>query len=136
VVGDLVVVPAGPDPEQESPVREQVQAGDGAGGRDRVALDHQADAGAELDAGGGRGDCGERDERVEGVLVLLRQRAAAGPRRAHRGRDVGVLGEPVRLEAARLDLAAQFDYVHRVVGREHRHAELHRHPSAAVAVVG
>jgi Protein of unknown function (DUF3037) len=52
----------------------------------RVPLDDQADAGADAQPRGGGHRGGHRDEQVEGVRVLVRQRAAPCPRaRWHRG---------------------------------------------------
>ena len=47
VVVHLLEVPAGADAEEEAAAGELVERGDLLGGRDRVALDDQADAGAE-----------------------------------------------------------------------------------------
>ena len=54
---------------------------------------------------GDRGRGGQGDVRVERAAVLLGQHRAARPRRAPAGRDVGVLGDPQRLEAPVLELA-------------------------------
>ena len=50
VVTHLLSVPARADPEQEAAARQPVEGGHLLGGGDRVALDHEADAGAELAA--------------------------------------------------------------------------------------
>ena len=71
-------------------------------------------------AGGGEGD-----ERVEGAAVLLGQLGSAGPRRAPARRDVGVLGDPERLEAAGLQLGRQAVGADRQVGREDQGADVH-----------
>src|SRR5204863_8446990 len=125
VVLHLLGVPAAAQPELEAPVREQVEARDRLGRRDRVALDDQADAGAhpELLRRGRRG--GQRDERVQGVLVLLRQLLTAGERAAPAGGNVRVLGHPQRLEVARLGLARQLVDADRVLGGEDAESDLH-----------
>src|SRR5204862_5495789 len=51
----LLGVPAAADAEQEAAAREAVEGGDLFGRRDRIALDDQADAGAELELLGRRG---------------------------------------------------------------------------------
>src|SRR5688572_1137883 len=100
VVLHLRAVPARADTEQEAAVREMVQAGHLLGERDRVALWHQGDAGAQLDLTGGTSHGGERHERINRMAVLLRQLGAPGPG-AVVGRHVSVLGHPERLESAR-----------------------------------
>ena len=79
VVLHLLGVPAAADAEEEAAAREMIEAGDLLGERDRVALDHQADAGAEPQLRRDRRRHGERDERIVGVPVLLGQ---VGRRRA------------------------------------------------------
>src|SRR5207249_2548322 len=125
VVLHLLGVPPAADAEEDAPAREEVQAGDLLGGGDRVALDEQADPRADLERGGHGGRCRQRDEQVVRAPVLLRQGRAAGPRASPRDRDVGVLREPERLEAAGLDRARQVVDPHRVVGGEHDDAEVH-----------
>src|SRR5205823_590803 len=125
VVLHLLGVPAAAQPQLEASVREQVEARDGLGRRDRVALDDQTDAGAdpELLRRGRRG--GQRDERVQGVLVLLRQLLTAGERAAPAGGNVRVLGHPQRLVVARLGLARQLVDADRVLGGEDAESDLH-----------
>ncbi len=103
VVAHLLAVPAGADAEQEAPAREPVERGDLLGGHDRIALDHQADAGAQLDAlGRGRRER-QRHERVQRVAVLGRQHVAARVGRLAADRDVRVLGDEQRVERPLLD---------------------------------
>ena len=78
MVADLVAVPARPHPELEAPAREPVERGHLLGQHDRIVLDHETDAGPDLDPLGGGGGVCERDERVVGVAVL----PAAARRRA------------------------------------------------------
>ena len=126
VVGELVLVPAEPDAEHEAPAAQVVERRDRLRGHDRLPLGHEADPGAEGDAIGDRGRRRERHQRVEGALVLLAQLVVAGRRRRAPGdRDVGVLGEVERREAALLRGARERDGIHRLVGREHRHPEAH-----------
>ncbi len=66
-----------------------------------------------------------RMRRVEGVRVLLGQRLAAGEGRAPADRDVGVLGDEERLEAARFGLAGQLVDADRVVSGEDADADVH-----------
>src|ERR1700730_2949097 len=49
VILHLILVPAAADPEQEAATRDLVQRGDSLRKLDRVALDHKADAGSELE---------------------------------------------------------------------------------------
>ena len=107
MVGHLLAVPAGADPEQEPAVGDAVDRRDLLGGRDRVALDDQADAGADEQPLGRRRGGGQRDERVVDPPVLVGQLAAGRIGRLAADRDVGVLGEPERLEAVLLGAAAR-----------------------------
>src|SRR5437870_5747840 len=77
------------------------------------------------------GGCGRRegDERVVAVPVLLRQGRAAGPRAAPARRDVRVLREPHRLEAALLEGARDLVGADRVLGRKDHDTEVHGQPS-------
>jgi len=128
VVFHLVLVPAAADPEQEPPAGYLVEGRDQLGGLDRVALDDETDAGTELELfrGGGRG--GQRHERVHHVVILLRQVAAGLVGRAARGRDVRVLRGPDRLKPARLERLREIGGPHRIIGKEHRGADLHGSP--------
>ena len=103
----LLAVPAAADAELEAPAGEEVERGDLLGGGDRVALDDQADAGADPQLRRGLRDGGQRHERVVRVPVLLRQLAAARVRRVAGDRDVRVLGEEQRLEAGVLGGSAE-----------------------------
>jgi hypothetical protein len=82
VVLHLFRIPAGSNAEEEPSIREQIEARDRLGQRDRVVLDDETDARPDLQVlGDGRGR-GEPDERVERVRVLLGQGATAPERRA------------------------------------------------------
>src|SRR4029077_2293733 len=100
VLPHLVLVPAAADAEQETAARDLVDRGDELCGLDRVTLNDEAYAGAELDGFGRRRGRGERHKRVHHVVILLRQFAAAGERRLAGQRDVRVLWCPDRLETA------------------------------------
>src|SRR5512132_4302326 len=99
-----------PTPEQHASVGEDVEAGDSLGCRDRVACGDEADAGSQpqgLRRGGGVRQGGEGvvvvgEARLHSTLRVLHQLA-----RLRRRRDVGVVGEEQRLEAALLDRASQ-----------------------------
>ena len=95
-----------PMPSDTRPSDSEVERGDRLGLDDRVVLGDERDAGAEAQPLRHRRRGGEGDERVERAAVLLGQLRAAGPRRAPARRDVGVLGDPQRLEAAVLQLAS------------------------------
>ena len=128
VVLHLLRVPAAADAEEEAAVREVIEARHFLRRRDGIALDHEADAGAELELRRDRRRHRERDERIVAVPVLLRQGAAAGPRAAAARRDVRVLGHPQRLEAALLDGAREIVGADRVVRGEHDDAVVHGEP--------
>ena len=99
VVAHLLDVPAGADAEQDPPAGEPVDARDLLRGHDRVALDDQADARADVDPLGRARP--PRSARRTGRRCAS-TRAAARHRRVRslaRRRDVGVLGEEERLEA-------------------------------------
>src|SRR5262249_43598631 len=136
VVLHLLGVPARTDPEEHATGRGLVEGWHLLRRDDRIALDQQADARGHLDARGHRRRGGERHEEVVGVGVLLRQHRAARPRAAARGRNVGVLGKPHRLETARFGLARQHVGTDRVVGREHLDAEEHGVPATPVVAAG
>ena len=125
VVLHLLAVPTRADAEQEAPAGQSVDARDLLRRDDRVALDHEADAGREQQALGGGGRRRERDERVVRVAVLRRQLAAARVGRGAVHRDVRVLGEEQRLEAALLHHPRERPRLDGVVGWEHRDSVAH-----------
>ena len=94
VVLHLLGVPAAAEAELEATMGEEIEAGHGFRGGDRVALDDQANAGADTQPLGRGRRRRQRDERIERVLVLLRQLLAAGERAAPAGGDVRVLRHP------------------------------------------
>jgi hypothetical protein len=125
VVLHLVLVPATADAEEEPPLRHLVERGGELGGLDRIALDDEADAGADLQCLG-RGRRGGQDhERVHRVVIHFRHIAAAGEWRLAAQRDVRMLGRPQRLEPARLARVRQLDDRHRIIGVKHESAEIH-----------
>src|SRR5262249_58742020 len=101
----LLGVPAAADTEFEASPREGIQARHGLRGGDGVPLDDETDARADAELRGHRGRRHQRDEGVEGVRVLPWQLTPAGEGRAAAHRDVRMLGDEERLEAAGLDLA-------------------------------
>ena len=92
--------PAGADPEDEAAVGVPVQGGDLLGQQQRVALGHQADAGAQLDRCRYRRRPGQGHERVDDAPVLFRDDAVrrAGVRRCCPDRKNRVFRHPERLE--------------------------------------
>ena len=112
-----------PDAELEAPAREPVERGHLLGQHDRVVLDHQADAGADLDPLGGRGR--ERRARRTGrrcgcTRAAARRRAGYGVSRltgmcvcSVNQSDSKPRSSTSRASSAGLD---------RVVGREERYA--------------
>src|ERR1700758_4657321 len=82
-------------------------------------------AGAQFDGPGRLGGRGQHDERVHRVVVLLGQIAASRKRRLARQRNMRVLGRPDRLETALLKRAGKLRRRHRIIGKEHRAAEMH-----------
>ena len=125
VILHLVLVPAAADAEQKAASRHLVERGDRLRQLHRVALDHQTDAGAELERGGRGGRGAQAHERVHRVVILLRQLAAGREGGLARQRDVRVLGRPDRLKAARLQGPAELGRRHRIIGEEHRRADIH-----------
>ena len=126
VVVHLVLVPTEADAERETATGEEVERGGGLCGDDRIVLRDEEDAGADAEARRCHRRGGERDERVEAAAVLVGQLAAVGVGRASARRDVGVLGDPDRVEAALFDRLGQLDHADRHVGDEHRDAVSHR----------
>ena len=134
VVAHLLEVPAGADAEQHPPAGEPVDARHLLRGHDRVALDHQADPGAEPDPLGRRAAAIRATNGSWVRAVLARQLAADRVRGLAAGRDVGVVGEEQRLEGALLDHPRQGRRVDALVGGEVADRELHApEPTAAVA---
>ena len=125
VVLHLLGVPAAADAEDQPAVGQLVHGRHFVGHRDRVALDHQTDAAADLDRVGHRGRGGQRDEQVVRMPVFLGQVAAARKRALAAGRNVSVFREPDRLEAARLALLGERVRSNGIVGGEHRDPDFH-----------
>ena len=125
MVGHLLSVPAPADAEDEAAVGNEVKAGDFLGRGNWVALNHQTDAGAQLQVGGDGSGGGEGDEGVVGVPVHLGQVGPAGPGRDAAGGDVGMLRHPHGLEPPLLQRPRQFVGTHGVVGYKHHCANVH-----------
>ena len=115
-----------PTPNSSRPPVSRSRLADLLRGHDRVALDHQADPGAELDPLGRRAGRHQGDERVVDVRVLARQLVAGRVGGLARGRDMGVVGEEQRLERALLDHPRQGRPDRCLVGGEVADRELHR----------
>ena len=124
VVFDLLLVPATADAEEEAPARDLIDRGDELGGLDRVALDHEADAGRDLEPLCGAGRGGQRHKRVHHVVIALRQLGIGA--RPPRHRDMRVLGRPDRVEPALLERYPQLGRGDRVIGEKDRSADIHR----------
>src|SRR5205807_5969362 len=72
VVLHLLGVPAAADAEEDAAVREAIERGDLLRGRDRIALDDEADAGPEPEPLGRPGRRHQRDEGIVGGPVIPR----------------------------------------------------------------
>ena len=109
--------------------------GDRLGGDDRVALGDEEDAGAEAEAlGGHRGGAprATSGSRVRLYFSSMGVRPVGHrPRRPAARRDVGVLGQPERVEAPLLERPGQLDDADRQVGGEDGDAVAHRPDSDA-----
>jgi hypothetical protein len=92
---------------------------------DGIALDDEADAGGELDLLRHRRLCAERDKGIVAIVVVFRQVGTARPRRLAAGRNVAVLRQPKRFEAARLRLHRQVRGLYRIVRRKDRQPDMH-----------
>ena len=93
VIFHLLGVPATADAEDDAAVGDDVERRDLFRQHDRIALDDEADTGAELDALGGYRGGGQSNELIVRVPILGGQITAARPGRLAVGRDVGVLVE-------------------------------------------
>ena len=121
VVLELVLVPTEADAERGSPAAQVIEGRHGLRRDERLALRGQEDPRAEPQRRRGRYGRAQGDERVEAAPVLLGELGVAGGRRRPPAdRDVGVLGEPQRLQPPGLRLPRQLDDVDADVGREHR----------------
>ena len=93
------------------------------GQHDRIALDDQADAGAQPDRVGYRRRVRERHERIVGLPVVVGQPAPRSLQKAER--NVGVLRHPHRLQTALLGGACQLTGLNRVLRGENVNAVQH-----------
>ena len=125
VVFHLFGIPATADAEEEASVRDMIDRGDLFRRGDRITLNDKTDAATDLEVLGGGGRCGKRHEWIHRLVVHLRQVGAAGPRAPSAGRDVSVLGNPVRLEATLLKRSSELRRMHRISRREDAGAEVH-----------
>ena len=128
VVGTVVLhflaVPAGADADDGATVRDRVQGRDFLGQRDGIALDHEADPGAQTYSfSGGRGRA-EGNERIVGAPIHLGQFATTRKRGRATGRYVGVFREEQAVQAALLDGPGDLDRADSGVGGEHGYPEL------------
>src|SRR5215470_7301691 len=128
VVFHLVLVPTSADPKQEPSLAHLVDRGHEFGGLDNVALLNEGHAGAEFDSLGHLTGRGQNHERVHGVVIGFGHLASAREGRLARQRDMRVLGHPDRLETALLKRASKLRRWHRIIGKEHRAAEMHTTP--------
>lgn len=121
----LLPVPADAHAEDESPAGDEVQARNLLRGGDGVALDHQGDARADEQPLCSARRRGERDERVQGAVVLAGQVSATRIRGLPARRDVGVLGDEQRVEAALLYRPRERGRGYTFVGDECGDSEFH-----------
>jgi hypothetical protein len=115
VVRQFRHVPPVSHAEREPAAGDEVERGDRLRQRDRVMLGNERYAGPDLQVGL-RGDDGQRDVRVERPAVTFRQVARVGRLRADR--DVGVLRQQDRVEAALGGRAGEVGDRQGQVGRE------------------
>src|SRR5260370_22366385 len=125
MVFHFVLVPASANTKQEPPLAHLVDRGNQLGGLDRVALLHQQHAGAELDGLGSLARGSQHHKRVHRVVVLFRQVASSRKWRLAPQWYMRVLRRPNRLETALLESAGKLHCRHRIIGKEHRPAEMH-----------
>jgi len=92
-----------PTPNRNRPPDRRIEGCDLLRGDDRVALDHETDAGREQQRLGGNGGGRQPDEGVIRVAVLLGQLAAGRILRSPAHRDMGVLREEQRFKTALFD---------------------------------
>jgi hypothetical protein len=104
---------------------DSIETGHRLRGHDRVALRHQADAGAELERFRDPRRERKRDEGVVRVPILLRQVTTARPRGLPARRDMRVLGQEQRLEAALFQCGGQLVHSDAVIGGEDEDADMH-----------
>src|SRR5260370_28968757 len=110
---------------RQPPLPHLVDRGNELGGLARVALLRQQHAGAELDGLGSLARGSQHHKRVHRVVVLFRQVASSRKWRLARQWYMRVLRRPNRLETALLESAGKLHCRHRIIGKEHRAAEMH-----------
>ena len=121
----LLGVPAPADSEEHAAPRDVVEARHLLGEGDGVALDDEADTRAELEGLRHGRRRAEGHERIERVPVLPRQVGAARPRALAARRNMRVLGQPDRFEAAPFELARELVGLYGVVRGEHGDTVFH-----------
>src|SRR5437660_5143433 len=126
VVLDLVPVPPETHAERHAATGQQVERRNLFRRDDGIALGDEEDGGPQAEPFRGRRRRRQRDERVERVPVVLRQRLPHRCRGPPAHRDVGVLRDVHRREPACLGLARRLGRADRPVGQEHGDAEPHR----------
>src|SRR5260370_422540 len=125
VVLHFILIPAAADAKQEPSLAHLVDRGNQLGGLNRVALLHQQHAGAEFDGLGNLARGSQHHQSVHRGVVLLGQVASSWKWRLARQWDMRVLRRPNRLETALLESAGKLHRRHRIIGKEHRAAEMH-----------
>ena len=128
VVFHLLDIPAAADAKDKPPTRQLVEASDAFRGDDRVALGNEADAGAKDQLFRRRRGKAERDKRVMGMRIALRQFAAGAKRRLAAGWDMRVLGHVERCKAALFEGAGELRNVDAVIDREIENTDPHETP--------
>src|SRR5260370_1785339 len=110
---------------RQPPLPHLVDRGSLLGGLDGGAPLPQQHAGAALDGLGSVTRGSQPQERVHRVVVLFGQVASSRKWRVARQWDMRVLRRPNRLETALLESAGKLHRRHRIIGKEHRAAEMH-----------
>ena len=124
VVLHLVDVPAAADAENKPPARQAIDTGHGFRQIERIMLRHQADAGANSERLGHGGGEGEADERIVGMIILLRHLAAARKRCFAACRNMGVLARQQRFETALFEFDGKLGERDRIMGGKEEYADI------------
>ena len=121
----FVLVPAGADAEHHASAGNIIDARGFFGQQNGVALGDQANAGSEQQLLGHRRHGAQSNERVQGIVILLRQIATTRERGFAAERNVGVLGQPHGFKSALFERDRELGRGNGVVGWEHHGANLH-----------
>src|SRR5262249_24527851 len=121
-------IPAAADTKKKAAAADLINGGNELRGLDGIALLHEQDASAELDALGCTSGSCEDHERIHGLGILFGKFTAAGEWSLARERNMGVLGRLDAIEAPLLQCDCQLRSRHRILGKEHCAAELHVFP--------